>query len=108
MASERWPTLKPPIEKETMILTAPTSRNCLGKARRFLTALAGCVVAAGCTSQPAKTAPTKVPSDEATCLSYGFAPGTTAYTNCIQREIDARRSGKLGPTYDQILIAPRQ
>ena len=45
-------------------------------------------------------------SDEGTCVTYGFVPGTTGYTNCVQREIDARRSGKLGPSYDQRLIAP--
>lgn len=47
-------------------------------------------------------------SDEATCVSYGFVPGTTAYTNCLQREIDARRTGKIGPTYDQRLISPAE
>ena len=45
-------------------------------------------------------------SAESACLSYRFVPGTTAYTNCIQREIDARQRGKLGPTYDQILVSP--
>lgn len=45
-------------------------------------------------------------TNEGACLSYGFKPGTTAYTNCVQREIDARRRGKLGPTYDQILVSP--
>jgi hypothetical protein len=44
-------------------------------------------------------------SDEATCVSYGYRPGTTGYTLCIQREIDARKSGKVGPAYDQPRIA---
>lgn len=60
-----------------------------------------------CAPDQAKPAPGSPSSDEGTCLGYGFAPGTTAYTNCIQREIDARRTGKLGPTYDQRLISPR-
>jgi hypothetical protein len=60
-----------------------------------------------CAPDQIKTGPTSPSSDEGTCLRYGLVPGTTAYTNCIQREIDARRTGKLGPTYDQRLIAPR-
>jgi hypothetical protein len=64
------------------------------------------VGAVSCAPDQAKRGPSPS-SDEGTCLGYGFVPGTTAYTNCIQREIDARRSGKLGPTYDQRLIAPR-
>jgi hypothetical protein len=69
--------------------------------------LAAAVAAVSCAPDQAKTGPSGPPSDERTCLGYGFAPGTTAYTSCIQREIDARRSGKLGPSYDQRLIAPR-
>jgi hypothetical protein len=65
------------------------------------------MAAASCAPELSKT-PLRTPSnDEGNCVSYGFVPGTTAYTNCVQREIDARRSGKLGPTYDQRLIAPR-
>jgi hypothetical protein len=64
------------------------------------------VVAASCAPEHAKTPPRTTSSDEATCASYGLVPGTAAYTVCVQREIDARRSGKLGPTYDQRLIAP--
>jgi len=30
------------------------------------------------------------------------------YINCVRREIEARRTGKIGPTYDQILVAPAQ
>ena len=72
-----------------------------------MTAVAGCVVAAGCTSQPAKTAPNKAP--RRSHLSFLWLRAENhGCTNCIQREIDARRSSKLGPTYDQILIAPRQ
>jgi hypothetical protein len=64
-------------------------------------------VTVGCAPDQAKTPASSSSSDEGACLGYGFVPGTTAYTNCIQREVDARRSGKLGPTYDQRLIAPR-
>jgi hypothetical protein len=65
------------------------------------------VLVASCAPEQAKTPPRTPASDEGACVSYGFTPGTAAYTNCLQREIDARRSGKLGPSYDQRLIAPR-
>lgn len=64
-------------------------------------------IAASCAPGQEKTPLRSPTSDEGLCLSYGFVPGTTAYTTCVQREIDARRSGKLGPTYDQRLIAPQ-
>lgn len=41
-------------------------------------------------------------------MSYGYKPGTAAYITCVGREAEARRTGKLGPAYDQVLIAPRQ
>jgi hypothetical protein len=44
-------------------------------------------------------------TDEGACVSYGFVPGTDPYINCVRREIEARRTGKIGPTYDQILVA---
>jgi hypothetical protein len=47
-------------------------------------------------------------TDQGACMSYGFVPGTDPYINCVRREIEARRTGKLGPTYDQILVAPAQ
>jgi hypothetical protein len=72
----------------------------------FMVALAT-LAAAACSSKQTGKAPSSPHNDEGTCLSYGLVPGTTAYTNCIQREIDARRTGKLGPTYDQPQIAPR-
>lgn len=65
------------------------------------------VVLASCASDQATPPPRTPQSDEAVCVSYGFVPGTTAYITCVRREIDARRSGKLGPTYDQRLIAPK-
>lgn len=65
------------------------------------------VVLASCASDQAAPTQRAPQSDEATCASYGFVPGTTAYITCVQREIDARRRGTLGPTYDQRLIAPK-
>jgi hypothetical protein len=31
--------------------------------------------------------------DEAACISYGFEPGTTEFSDCLQREAIARRYG---------------
>jgi hypothetical protein len=45
-------------------------------------------------------------SDQQTCLSYGYAVGSAAYTACLAHEAEARRRGTLGPNYDQILVAP--
>jgi hypothetical protein len=35
----------------------------------------------------------------------GLLLGTTPYTTCVQREAEARRRGRLGPNYDETLIA---
>lgn len=68
-------------------------------------AFVAAAILGSCASTGPQSGRVKPPSDEATCVSYGFVPGTTGYTLCIQREIDARRTGKLGPTYDQPRIA---
>jgi hypothetical protein len=92
----------------SMWIKAPTARwRHLGSMSCRTLTLVMAVVVAACAPEQART-PLRTPSsDEGTCVSYGFVPGTTAYTTCLQREIDARRSGKLGPTYDQRLIAPQ-
>jgi hypothetical protein len=64
------------------------------------------LLVAGCGVKEPAAPPTSTVSNEANCLSYGYQPGTTAYIDCVRREAEARRTGKLGPTYDQILIAP--
>jgi len=47
-----------------------------------LTVLAGCATAQDIRQR-----------DEAACASYGFHPGTTDFSNCLQRESIARRYG---------------
>lgn len=72
---------------------------------RILSAIAACGLAAACTvSQKQSAAPTMT-TNEGACVSYGFVPGTTPYTTCVQREADARRRGRMSPGYDQTLIA---
>ena len=72
---------------------------------RLLLAVSACSLAAACSSDDRQSAvPTGV-SNESACTSYGFVPGTTRYTICVQREAEARRRGRLGPEYDQVLIA---
>ncbi|SRR6266567_4014800 len=72
---------------------------------RLLLALSACSLAAACSAGDAQPVARKVTSNESACASYGLVPGTTAYTICVQREAEARRRGRLGPDYDQILIA---
>jgi hypothetical protein len=73
-------------------------------ANRILGAILACSVAA-CAVGDTRTVTPSATSNEGACVSYGFIPGTTAYTTCVQREVDARRRGRMGPNYDETLIA---
>jgi hypothetical protein len=73
---------------------------------RRLTLLLALLIACCAEKEPAAPR-TGTASNEANCLSYGYQPGTTVYIDCVRREAEARRTGKLGPTYDQIQIAPK-
>lgn len=43
-----------------------------------------------------------VPSGaENVCVSYGFTPGTAAYDNCVTRQAEARRRGRVPPGYTE-------
>jgi hypothetical protein len=72
---------------------------------RILGTMLTCSLAVACSAGDTRTVAPKPTSDESACVSYGFVPGTTAYTTCVAREAEARRRGRLGPSYDQILIA---
>jgi hypothetical protein len=65
------------------------------------------LILSACTVSKVSKAPDPA-TDQGACMSYGFVPGTDPYINCVRREVEARRTGKLGPTYDQILVAPAQ
>jgi hypothetical protein len=43
------------------------------------------------------------------CVSYGFSPGTAAYDNCVVREAEARRRGRVPPGYaESALVSDSQ
>jgi hypothetical protein len=73
-------------------------------AYRILVTLVACSVTAACAVNAPSVAPSSA-SNESACRSYGFVPGTTPYTTCVQREAAARQRGRLGPNYDETLIA---
>jgi hypothetical protein len=79
------------------------------KTRRYRrsTLLMAALSIAGCDLTKISKAPAPT-TDQGACVSYGFVPGTDPYINCVRREIEARRTGKIGPTYDQILVASAQ
>jgi len=72
---------------------------------RKLGAVLACSLLAACSVGETRSLGGKGTSDESACASYGLIPGTTAYITCVAREADARRRGRMGPDYDQILIA---
>jgi hypothetical protein len=72
---------------------------------RILGAILSCSVVAACAVSDTLTAAPTSASNESASVSYGFVPGTTPYTTCVQREAEARRRGRLGPNYDETLIA---
>jgi hypothetical protein len=74
-------------------------------AYRILGAILACSVAAACAVGSTPTVAPTAASNESACVSYGFVPGTTPYTTCVQREAAARQRGRLGPNYDETLIA---
>ena len=74
--------------------------------RRIFIALLAYGTLAACSPNEAQFNASKRTSDERACLSYGYRPGTTGFTTCVQREAGLRRQGVM-PDYDEILIAPK-
>jgi hypothetical protein len=72
---------------------------------RGLIVIALCGAVAACASGDARSISPTTMTNEGACVSYGFAPGTTPYTVCVQRESEGRGRGRNTPTSDKILIA---
>lgn len=72
---------------------------------RILGAIVACGLAAACSIGDTRPIDGPATTNEGACVSYGFAPGTTPYTTCVQREADARRRGRMSPDYNETLIA---
>ncbi len=66
--------------------------------------LAGALVGA-CTVRETRTVVVPAGSGaENACVSYGFTPGTSAYDNCVAREADARRRGRMQRDYAEAAL----
>jgi hypothetical protein len=63
--------------------------------RLAIVMLAG-MLAAGCTVHETRTV--AVPADDA-CSAYGYVPGTEGYRICAERELAARRRGRMAAGY---------
>ncbi len=53
-------------------------------------------LATACTHTETRTV--LMPTDDS-CTSYGYTPGTTEYSICVQREAAARRRGRMASDY---------
>ncbi|QQS12202.1 MAG: host attachment protein [Rhodospirillales bacterium] len=62
---------------------------------------------AACTAYETRTV--VAPRGDDVCVAYGFMVGTPEYRQCAMREADARRRGRMAPTYgDQRIVADAQ
>ncbi len=55
-------------------------------------------LAAACSHTETRTVVVPTPADDS-CAYYGYAPGTTAYSVCVEREAAARRRGRMATDY---------
>ncbi|HEX2890609.1 hypothetical protein [Vineibacter terrae] len=63
-------------------------------------ALLTCALAGACTVRETRTVVVPAGADTV-CQGYGFTPGTTGYDNCVAREADARRRGRMAADYTE-------
>ena len=93
------------MSSRDIALVLRNTRSTVPSGMRRLTLLLALLIA-GCAEKEPAAPPHGTASNEANCLSYGYQPGITVYVDCVRREGEARRTGKLGPTY-QIEIATK-
>lgn len=65
-------------------------------------ALALVLMAGACSVTEHKTVVAAAPEDS--CTSYGYTPGTEAYRICAEREVAARRRGRMAADYAEARI----
>lgn len=70
---------------------------------RVLAAVVVATLAAGCSYSETRTVAATTPADDS-CMVYGYRPGTTAYSVCVEREAAARRRGRMAADYAQSRI----
>ena len=67
-----------------------------------LCALALVLAAAACSVTEHKTVVSAAPDDS--CTVYGYTPGTEAYRICAEREVAARRRGRMAADYAEARV----
>jgi len=68
-------------------------------------ALLACALVGACTVRETRTVVVPAGSGaENACVSYGFTPGTSSYDNCVMREAEARRRGRMARDYAESSI----
>jgi hypothetical protein len=71
---------------------------------RMIAILALGGLAAACTAtETTRTVMVPTPVDDS-CSAYGYAPGSTGYNICVEREAAARRRGRMAAGYAQAAI----
>ena len=69
---------------------------------RFALVILAAALAAACTVTETRTVAV-TPDDS--CSAYGYVPGTEAYRICAERELAARRRGRMAAGYAEARIA---
>lgn len=73
--------------------------------RGLCAALLACALVGACTVRETRTV--VVPggsSPESLCAAYGFKPGSSDYNNCVTREAEARRGGRVAGDYGESAV----
>lgn len=70
---------------------------------RVYAIVAAGVLAVGCT-EVHKTEIVTAPPAEDACTFYGYTPGTEAYRICFDREVAARRRGRMAADYAETQV----
>lgn len=68
---------------------------------RIMTVAGVALVASACSYTETRTVSA---SPDDSCSVYGYAPGTTAYNVCVEREAAARRRGRVAADYAEARI----
>jgi hypothetical protein len=72
-------------------------------------ALAACALAGACAYHETKTVVAPSSGAGRVCADYGFSPGTASYDNCVARETEARRRGRVARDYaESALVSDAQ
>ncbi len=65
---------------------------------RLIAVVFAAALAAACSHTETRTVVAPSPASDS-CAYYGYQPGTTAYSICIEREAAARRRGRMATDY---------